>query len=89
MSTGSANTSYLDHDSVCTGAMMPEDWLVVPEHGRGINGTCNYTTMIGPNQLSLFHEVLLECPMYLPGQQMVIWSMADLLGTLETRLSKI
>ena len=30
MSTGSANTSYLDHDLVRTGAMMPEDWLVVP-----------------------------------------------------------
>ena len=42
MSTGSANTSYLDHDSVRTGAMMPEDWLVVPKHRRGLSGTCKY-----------------------------------------------
>ena len=42
MSTGSRKTSYLDRDSACTGAVMTQDWLVVPEYGRGLSATREY-----------------------------------------------
>ena len=42
MSTGSAKTSCLDRDSACTWATMSEDWLVVPDHGRGLSDTREY-----------------------------------------------
>ena len=42
MSTGSAKTSYLDRDSALNRAVMSQDWLVVPEHGRGLSATREY-----------------------------------------------